>query len=325
MKLLSIVMKLLLLTEMMCSCSGLNIRGVSTYGFETEHSSLACDWVSTYDEILSNIQRLGFNTIRLPFSHDYLHNTDMKAMDSFFEAVLKTSLDVVLDFHRIVNYQQAPKPYDNEHSFQTFIDDWLFILDRYKGNNHLVGCDLFNEVQGSEWWEWNDLATKAITTIENKFPFRFYYLVGCTEWGSNCSKVNINLPYQDRIYYTIHRYVWHGGDHNNWDWMFGNIGKDGSKMIVGEYGARSELPNQMDWFRQFISYLKERNITNSFFWTYAVSSDTGGIYKDDCKTLELDKMRLLWDYWGYTPPDFQQYSRRLRGGEKCYDNMTIVF
>lgn len=299
-------------------------RGVNLYGYETEHSSLACDWVSTYDEILANVEKLGFNIVRLPFSHDYLHKTNMSAMDSFFEAILKTKLDVVLDFHRIVNYQQSPKPYDDQHSFQQFIDDWLYILDRYKGNNHLVGLDLFNEVQPDIWEEWNYLATQAIKAIEEKFPYRFIYLCGCVGWGSDCSKVNINLPYQDRIYYTIHRYVWHGGNTNTWDWLFGNIGKDGQKMVVGEFGARSELPNQMEWLKDFLSYLKQRNITNSFLWTYAVSGDTGGVFQDDCRTLEIEKMRLLWDYWGYTPP-----RRYLRTGNQCNSNqcgnMTIVF
>lgn len=279
-------------------------RGTNLYGFETEHSSLACDWVSSYDQILANVQALGFNTVRLPFSHDYLHNTNMSAMDSFFEAVKKTQLDVVLDFHRIVNYQQSPKPYDDAHPFQTYLDDWLFILDRYKGNSHLVGVDLFNEVQPDIWAEWNGLATQAIKTIEEKFPYRFFYMVGCTNWGSDCSKVLIDLPYNDRVFYTIHRYVWHGGSMDTWDWLFGNVGKDGQKMIIGEFGAKSELPNQMVWFKDFLKYLKRRNITNSFFWTYAVSGDTGGIFKDDCRTLELEKMRLLWDFWGYTPPEF---------------------
>lgn len=285
------------------------IRGINAYGFETEHGSLACDWVSSYDQILANIQVLGFNTVRLPFSHDYLHNTNMSAMDSFFDAVQKTQLDVVLDFHRIVNYKQSPAPYDNQHTFQTFLDDWLFILNRYQYNNHLVGVDLFNEWQGDQWWEWNDLATKAIKTIEAKYPYRFFYMVGCVAWGSDCSKLKIDVPYNNRVFYTIHRYTWHGGDTNAWDWSFGNIGNDGGKMIVGEYGAKSDLPNQMDWFRDFLTYLTHRNITNSFFWTYAISGDTGGIFQDDCRTLEIDKMRLLWHYWGHTPPEFQQYSR----------------
>ena len=298
------------------------IRGVSLYGMETEHSSLACDWVSTYDEILRNVEKLGFNTVRLPFSHDYLHNTDMKAMDNFFEAIIKTQLDVVLDYHRIVNYQQSPKPYDDLHPFQVFLDDWLFILDRYKGNNHLIGLDLFNEVQPNDWWEWNELASQAIKTIEERFPYRFFYMVGCVSWGSDCSKVNIDLPYNDRIFYTIHRYVWHNENNvNTWDGQFGNIGKDGQKMIVGEFGAKSELPNQMAWFKDFLSYLKGRNITNSFFWTYAISHDTGGIYKDDCRTLEIEKMKLLWNYWGYTPPEFQH--RYLRTSNQTTPSVII--
>lgn len=283
------------------------IRGINLYGFETEHSSLACDWVSTYDEMLSNVVKLGFNTVRLPFSHDYLRNTDMSAMDSFFEAVLKTNLDVVLDFHRIVNYKQSPKPYDSEHPFQMFIDDWLFILDRYKTNNHLVGVDLFNEWQDENYNEWNELATQAIETIEKKFPLRFFYMIGCCNWGSNCNGINIDLPYQDRIFYSIHRYIWHGeNSYNNWNWNFGNVGINGEKMIVGEFGAKSELGNQMTWFKTFLEYLKDRNITNSFFWTYGISGDTGGIYKDDCLNVEWDKVRLLWKYWDYKP------NRKLR-------------
>jgi endoglucanase len=269
------------------------------YGLETEHSSLACDWISTYDEMLLNVQKLGFNTIRLPFSHDYLHNTKMETMDSFFEAILKTKLDVVLDFHRIVNYQQSAKPYDDQHPLSVFIDDWLFVLDRYKENSHLIGVDIFNEYQSNDENEWNQLATQIINEIEIKFPYRFFYMVGCVNWGSHCHGVYVNLPYQDRIFFTIHRYVWHGeNSYENWDSTFGY---QGNKMIVGEFGAKSDLPNQMVWFKDFLDYLKSRNITNSFFWTYGISGDTGGIYKDDCKTLETEKMELLWDYWGYKP------------------------
>ena len=275
------------------------IQGINMYGFETEHSSLSCDWVSTYDQMLGNVKMLGFNTIRLPFSHDYIHKTDMKSMDYFFEAVLKTNLQVVLDFHRIYNSHQSAKPNSEGHTIDCFINDWITILDRYKGNSHLVGVDVFNEWQDGNAGEWNDIATKTLTEIENKFPYRFFYMVGCTNWGSDCSNVVINLPYQDRIFYTIHRYVWHGDYSNNWDHVF-NV-NNGQKMIVGEYGAKSDLPNQMSWFKQFLEYLKSKNITNSFFWTYGISGDTGGIYKDDCLSVEWDKINLLWNYWGYKP------------------------
>jgi aryl-phospho-beta-D-glucosidase BglC (GH1 family) len=274
------------------------VKGINIYGFETEHSSLACDWVSSYDEILENVQNLGFNTVRLPFSHDYIHNTNMSSMDSFFDAILKTQLDVVLDFHRLVNYQQSAKPYDDQHSFQQFLDDWVFIADRYQYNSHLIALDLFNEWQGNDCQEWNQLATEVINVLESKFPYRFSYMVGCPSWGSDCSDVSITLPYQDRIFYSIHRYIWHGSnDHDSWDHHFGNIGIDGNKMIVGEYGWKSDLPNQVVWAREFLDYLKSRNIRNSFFWCYGVSGDTGGIMKDDCKTVEWDKIKLLYEYW----------------------------
>lgn len=282
-----------------------SMRGLNIFGLETEHGSLMCDWAHTYEWLLRKVSSLGFNTVRLPFSHDYLHTTDLKGMDDFFEAVLHTDLSVVLDFHRIYNTHQSPKPYDDTHPFSQFVDDWLFVLDRYHNNSHLVGVDVFNEYQPKDFEEWNRLAREVVETVESHFPYRFFYMVGCCNWGGDCRFVDLSdLPYQNRIYYTIHKYCW--SDTNNlqesWDGSFGQFVGDGRKMVVGEFGFKSDLPNQVDWFKHFTAYLKSRNITNSFFWCLSPNSgDTGGILLDDCDTVDWDKMNLLWNYWGYKP------------------------
>lgn len=284
-------------------CVSSVIRGINLFGLETEHSSLMCDWSHDYRWLLAKVQQLGFNTIRLPFSHDFLHNTDMSAMDHFFENILETGLDVVLDYHRIYNSHQSPKPYDDTHSFDDFINDWLFVVDRYKHNSHLVGLDLFNEFQSDDAVEWNDLAKKTIDAIEDAHPFRFFYMVGCVSWGGNCQHMDVSsLPNQNRIFYTIHKYIWSddGNLEDKWDTTFGRFVGNGSKIIVGETGFKSDLPNQVDWFKHFLRYLKSRNITNTFFWTLSPNSvDTAGILLDDCTSVDTSKMHLLWDFWDF--------------------------
>lgn len=284
-----------------------------------------CVWQHDQKWHLQKIQELGFNILRIPFSSDYLR-TDMKAMDEFFVNILDTNLMVVLDYHRIYNTHQSPKPYDEYHSVEDFINDWLFIIDRYKHNSHLVGIDIWNEWQDQNYGEWNGIAKQVIERIEEKFPLRLFFMVGCTNWGGNCKDIDVSsLPNQNRIYYTIHKYSWSdaGNLEDTWDYTFGAYVGNGSKITVGETGFKSDLPNQVAWFEHFTKYLKSRNIFHSFFWTWSFNSgDTGGILKEDCESVDMLKMKLLWDYWSFQ----QGYgSRYLRTAEQTAPPVNVIF
>lgn len=289
------------------------MRGVSWFGCETEYNNFMCVWEHDQKWHLQKIQELGFNTIRVPFSSAYL-KTDMKALDEFFKNILDTSLMVVLDYHRIENNFQPPKPYNEYHSVDDFINDWIFILNRYSYNSHLVGIDVWNEWVGPDD-EWNDIAKKVISRIEKEFPYRVFYIVGCSNWAGNCKNIDVSsLPFQNRIFYGIHKYTWSddGDLEQKWDYSFGKFVGDGTKIIVGEFGFKSDLPNQLEWFKAFIQYLKSRNIYHSFFWTWSFNSgDTGGLLQVDCSTIDMLKLGLLQDYWT-TQNGYHNKRRHLR-------------
>jgi endoglucanase len=271
------------------------IRGINFFGYETERGDLMCTWEHNYDWHLKKIQDLGFNTIRLPFSYTYVINGNWKGMDDFFYAVHNYNLSVVLDFHRISNTHQAATPVDDGINFQQFQDAWITILDRYKDNPHLIAVDIFNEYQSDNYHEWNGMAKDIIIHIESHFPNRFWYMLGCVNWGGNCHFVNITTPFDERIFYTIHQYCFSNTEplEQHWDWNFG-----GHPIIVGEFGYISSNSDQTKWFQRFIGYLMRTHIYNSFFWTWSYNSgDTGGILKEDCTTIDQDKMGLLTYYW----------------------------
>jgi hypothetical protein len=56
----------------------------------------------------------------------------------------------------------------------------------------------------------------------------------------------------------------------------------------------------MRWGRQFTSYLKEKGLRDSVFWTVAFSGDTHALFEDDCTTIVWPKYKILKEYWGET-------------------------
>lgn len=128
--------------------------------------------------------------------------------------------------------------------------------------------------------------------IEDAFPNRFLYFAVGLFWGGTLEGYSLEeLPYKDRIYYGVHKYHFSGtGDRGDWEKSFGTLYPP-EKLMIGEYGFRD--PEDMDWGRKFVSYLKEKNIKNHCFWTIAHSGDTGGLWKDDCDTLNQNKLDVL--------------------------------
>ena len=293
------MLRLLLLT--LPALSGAVIRGLSWYGYEVEHSDLMCRWQNPISWHLQNIKSLGFNTIRLPFSWDFIQKGDWTSMDEFFSEVQKLDLNVTLDFHRIHKEHQSAKPYDDVVSFDSFLKAWETILLRYQHVPQLGMIDIFNEFQsGTAWQEWNNLARQIVNYVENKFPGRFSYMVGGYAWGGNLKFVDLSdLPFhKERIFYTIHKYHFSDKEplEDSWDYSFGD-----HKVVVnvGEFGYMSDDPKQKEWMQRFMNWLVINNIKDTYWWTYSWNSgDTGGILLDSgCTNVDWDKMNLIKDFW----------------------------
>ena len=282
------------------------IKGINWFGFETEYKNLMCTWSHDIEWHLNTIKRVGFNYIRLPFSLEYVQEGNWSQMDIFFEKSKELGLDVVLDFHRLHSSHQSAKPYDNVYTFDDFLYGWKVILDRYKDYENLKAVDIFNEYQSSNYVEWNNLARQIVSFLETNFPERFQYFIGGTNWGGNIHNMDLSdLPYHDRIRYSIHKYWFSDSPpyEEKWDYSFG----DHRPVInVGEWGYMSDVESEAQWAERFVEYLRDNDLRDTFFWTYSHNSgDTGGILLEasksrsgqDCTDVDYKKMLLLHHLW----------------------------
>ena len=275
------------------------IKGINWFGFETEYKNLMCTWTNDIEWNINKIKELDFNYIRLPFSLEFVNDGNWEEMDKFFNIAYQYDINVVLDFHRLHSTHQSFRPYDKHFTFDDFLDTWRIILDRYKSYPNLKGVDIFNEYQGNNVVEWNNLSRQIVSFIENQFPERFDYYVGGVRWGGNLYGVKLDdLEYNNRITYTIHKYWFSDGiDVEAWAATFD---KKNHKLIsVGEWGYKTDGSEFEKIFAiEFVDWLKQNNIRDTFFWTWTYNSgDTGGILKADCTTVDYEKIRLLHDLW----------------------------
>jgi hypothetical protein len=278
-----------------------DIRGYNFYGIETPRRDFVCTWQNPVSYYIDKLAELDFNFIRVPFSLQYVEANDFSKMDGFFDAVKKhPQVSIVLDLHRVYESHQGATPFEGGVSLTRFTDAWKKILNRYKDFSQLVAVDIFNEYQGTDAIYWNSVAQQITDKIEDEFPNRFTYYVGGWIWGGNLHGISLeDLPYANRINYTIHKYVFSNGDENEWNYSFGD---HKNKMNVGEWGFKTELQNEVNWAKRFIAYLKKIDVRNSFFWTIALSGDTNGIWHDSCQEIDWYKYDIIKSLWYDEPP-----------------------
>jgi hypothetical protein len=271
-----------------------NLRCVNFYGLETERKDFVCSWVNPPGFYIDQlVRRLGVNTLRIPFSHEYVNDGDWSKLDAVVKLCDVNNINIIFDFHRVFATHQSPAP-DAEISLDQFLTSWTKVLDRYKGHSSAYGVSIFNEIHSSDWDYVNGVSLKIVNHLEKLYPERFYYFIGGGEWGSDVSGLTLEgiVPI-NRSRVEVHIYKWHGNGHRVWNHRIPI--EHHQRVFIGETGWKRE--EQQPWAQRWLQYLSDMNIYDFCFWTIAHSGDTGGLWLDDCTTPEEDKFRLLFDYW----------------------------
>ena len=310
---------------------GDNVRGVNFFGFETETNVVHMLWCQSLEWHIDRIAEIGFNTIRLPVSEDFIMSdwnnlypsfgsvnpqfpeSNMKSieiMDRLFDLTAAKNINILFDIHRLVDSTQSPKPFieNSIYTFVRFMDAWVKILTRYQDRKNLIAIDVFNEYQSNDWSDWKNLAQITINHIEATFPNRFIYFVEGDQWGGDLSQVGSNpiqlaSNVQNRTFYSIHKYWFSDKDKQwnhdaliqSWEYSFGYL-RD--RVMVGEWGYMSEDSWQSQWARWFTEYLVSKGIKNTYIWSWNYDSgDTKGVLMDNCYQINEDKVSLLHSFW----------------------------
>jgi endoglucanase len=145
------------------------IVGVTWYGMESTRWVPAGLDYQPYTEIMSLVKKLGYNTIRLPFSNQLVETNPvvsehitanpqfagqhaMTVLDELVSYAGTLGLKVILDDQisvaetpSMVNNLNEPLWYTSRYPESAWINDWRLLARRYLGNSTVIGFDLRNE------------------------------------------------------------------------------------------------------------------------------------------------------------------------------------
>ncbi|MFC7635994.1 glycoside hydrolase family 5 protein [Streptomyces thermogriseus] len=124
-------------------------------------------------EIIAGFKEIGINSVRLPFSNEMIHDsrpvtdgavaanpslrgkTPLQVYDVVVRELTAAGLAVILNNHtnttRWCCGLDGNERWNASQSTETWENDWLFMVRRYKDNKRVVGADLYNEVRRDLW------------------------------------------------------------------------------------------------------------------------------------------------------------------------------
>ncbi len=217
------------------------ITGISWFGLETTtfapHGLDRRRWC----DLLDDIERLGFNAIRLPFTNqlfdpdsapsgiDFGLNPDLQGlsgleiMDKVIAGARERGLRVILDRHRPDAQAQSELWYTETYPEERWITDWKMLGERYRDNDTVIGFDLHNEPHGRACWgcgdietDWRLAAERADNAILSVNPGLLIIVEGVEVyegkiywWGSNLKGVRdypVRLDLPGQLVYGTHDY-----------------------------------------------------------------------------------------------------------------------
>lgn len=223
------------------ACQPVRLTGVSWFGMETDTFAPQGLQERNWQDMLNQIARAGFNTIRFPFSNqlfdptsvpegiDYHKNPDLQGLkglallDRLIQGAGARGLKVILDRHRPTAEAQSDLWYTDQVPESRWIADWVMLARHYRGNPTVIGADLHNEPRGAATWgsgdrktDWRLAAERAGNAILAVNPDWLILVQGIENyqgdwywWGGNLEGVGaspVRLTVPDKLVYAIHDY-----------------------------------------------------------------------------------------------------------------------
>lgn len=276
------------------------------------------------DDIARTVRRMGFNSVRLPYSdemvmenpevlpHLLAANPDLvglRAIDVFqavVEALTRQGVAVIVNNHITTStWCCGADPCDagwaNDHlpammcrvrqTEDEWIEHWRVLMARFADNSLVVGADLRNEVRGvwgtMPWDRWAAAAERAGNALLEINP-DWLIIVGGTESGNDLSGVArrpVVLDVPGRVVYSAHVYSWSG---------WGSLG--------GRYAKRT-YPSFVQAMRKNWAYLVEGDIAPVWIGEFGAPADPGQGDANYWKNLLrfLKAIDADFGYWAINP------------------------
>ncbi|MFH1555784.1 MAG: Calx-beta domain-containing protein [Pseudomonadota bacterium] len=313
--------------------NSVQIGGVNWFGFESDTMSPHGLWTRGYQDMMNQMEDLGFNTIRLPFSSDMLHATSqangidysknpdlagltpLQVMDKIVEYADEIGMKIILDHHRSdagAGTSSNGLWYDSSHSEAQWVSDWQMLAQRYAGDTAVIGADLHNEPYNGTWGggganDWAAAAERAGNAIGdvNSNWLIFVEGIGTYEgnnywWGGNLMGVRdrpIELDVENKLVYSAHDYP--------------------NSIYPQTWFSDPNYPaNLPEKFDQMWGYIYKENIAPVYIgefgtkltdpkdapWLEAITSYLGGDLDNNGTTdIAAGDKGVSWTYWSWNP------------------------
>jgi endoglucanase len=222
------------------------LAGVNWYGASDTEQVVGGLDVVPIASVVQTIVGLGFNTVRLPFSHEMLATdaavaeehiaanpelfgkTPLEAFDAVVEALTEAEIFVLLNSHTshamwCCSLDQDGVWFTADYDEERFMSDWEMLAERYAQNPFVIGADLRNELRpafgeqgiivptwgGGGAADWHDAATRAGNRVLAKNP-NLLIIVEGLDSADNLTAVGdlpIVLEVDHRVVYQSHQYA----------------------------------------------------------------------------------------------------------------------
>lgn len=254
----------------------------------------------------------------------------LEVMDAIIQEAGRQGLLILLDSHRL-NDQRIPELwYGDGFTEADWIDTWKMLATRYKNQTNIIGADLKNEPHGKASWGTNDQATDwrlaaercgnaiqsinpnwliVVEGVENNVPgqkLKIHWMGGNLE-GVDRFPVRLSRP--NKLVYSPHEYgpgvfnqTWFSepGFPDNlisrWETGWNYIATKGiAPIFIGEFGGRQvdNTSKEGIWQRKLVEFVRQKDLSFSYWSWNPNSSDTGGILQNDWLSVEAAKQELL--------------------------------
>lgn len=222
----------------------LKLKSVNWYGAsDAYHIVMGLDRAPIYT-IIEQIKKIGFNSVRLPFSNEMLYQDNavpsrhllknpnlfgkipLQVFDEVITALSNHGLFVILNNHTTTAKWCCSGDDGNglwvgeKQSSLKWMSDWEFLIDRYKYNPMVVGADLRNEIRDernhqANWGKGGPFDFHRVTEeLGNRLLAinpKLLIIVEGLHFSSNFSNYEhtpIQLIYPKRIVFSPHLYAW---------------------------------------------------------------------------------------------------------------------
>jgi endoglucanase len=274
-----------------------------------------------------NVQGINYE---LGSNQELQGKSPLEVMDAVIQESNRLGLLVLLDSHRL-NDQRIPELWYGDGFTETdWIDTWKMLATRYKNYPNIIGADLKNEPHGRASWgtnnpetDWRLAAERAGNAILAINPNWLIVVEGVEKnvpgqklpahWmGANLegvAKFPVRLSKSNKLVYSPHEYG--AGVYNQpwfnepsfpnnlesrWETGWNYIATKGTApILIGEFGGRQVDTSSKEgiWQRKLVDYIRQKDLSFTYWSWNPNSADTGGILQDDWQSVQAAKQELL--------------------------------